>query len=162
MYVGMSELEREHNDLGAATQRLLRTKEQGDHTGFPQYPYRWRVVMARIQQAQGDLEGALDLLHEAGRLYMSDFSPNVRPVAAWKTRVWVAQGRLGEALGWVREQGLSAQDELSYLREFEHITLVRVLLARYKSDRTDARFLRQSDCWSACSKPRKKAGGWEA
>ena len=79
---------------------------------------------------QGDLDGALDLLDEAERLYVSDFFPNVRPVAALKTRVWVAQGRLGEALGWAREQGLSAQDDLSYLREFEHITLARVLLAR--------------------------------
>ena len=138
MYVGMSELEREHNDLRAATQHLLRSKELGEHTGFPQNPYRWRVAMARIRQAQGDLDGALDLLHEAERLYMSDFSPNVRPVAALKTRVWVAQGRLGEALGWAREQGLSAEDDLSYLREFEHITLARVLLARYMSDRTDS------------------------
>ena len=62
---------------------------------------------------------------------MSDFSPNVRPVAAFKTRVWVAQGRLGE-LCWAREQGLSAHDDLTYLREFEHITLVRVLLARHQ------------------------------
>jgi LuxR family maltose regulon positive regulatory protein len=32
---------------------------------------------------------------------------------------------------------LSAHDDLSYLREFEHITLARVLLARYKSDREE-------------------------
>ena len=137
MYVGMSELEREHNDLNAATQHLLRSKDLGELAGLPQNPYRWRVAMARIRGAQGDLDGALDLLKEAERLYVSDFSPNVRPVPAFKTRVWVAQGRLGEALGWVREQGLSAADELSYLREFEHITLARLLLARYKSDRTD-------------------------
>ena len=93
--------------------------------------------MARIREAQGDLDGALDLLDEAERLYVSDFFPNVRPVAALKARVWVAQGRLGEALGWAREQGLSAEDDLSYLREFEHITLARVLLAQYKSDRAD-------------------------
>ena len=130
MYVGMSELHRERNDLHAATQHLLRSKELGEHTGFPQNPYRWRVAMARIREAQGDLDGALDLLDEAERLYVSDFFPNVRPVAALKTRVWVAQGRLGEALDWAREQGLSAQDELSYLREFEHITLARVLLAQ--------------------------------
>ncbi len=76
----------------------------------------------------------IDLLQEAERLYVGDYSPNVRPVAAFKARVWIAQGRLGEALGWVREQGLVAKDDLSYLREFEHITLARVLLARYKSD----------------------------
>ena len=38
--------------------------------------------MARIREAQGDLDGALDLLDEAERLYMRDFFPNVRPVAA--------------------------------------------------------------------------------
>jgi LuxR family maltose regulon positive regulatory protein len=72
MYVGMSEIHRERNDLHAATQHLLRSKEQGEHTGFPQNRYRWRVAMARIREAQGDLDGALDLLHEAERLYVSD------------------------------------------------------------------------------------------
>ena len=134
MHVGMSELHRERDDLDAATQHLLRSKELGELAGLPQNRYRWRVAMARIREAQGDLDGALDLLGEAERLYVSDFFPNARPVAAWKTRVWVAQGRVGEALDWARKQGLSVSDDLSYLREFEHITLARVLLARSKSD----------------------------
>ena len=93
--------------------------------------------MARVKEAQGDLDGALDLLDEAERQYVESPDPDVRPVAALKTRVWVAQGRLTEALGWTRERGLSAHDDLSYLREFEHITLARVLLARYQSDREE-------------------------
>ncbi len=134
LYVGMSELHREHNDLHAATQHLLSSQKLGDFTGLPRNRYRWCVAMARIRETHGDLDGALDLLHDAERLYVSDFFPNVRPVAALKTRVWVAQGRVGAAPGWAHEQGLSAQDDLSYLREFEHITLDRVLVARYKSD----------------------------
>jgi LuxR family maltose regulon positive regulatory protein len=141
--VGMSEIECEQDNLVAATQHLLRSKEQGEHTGFPPYPYRWRVAMARLRQAQGDPDGALDLLEEAARLYVSDFYPNVRPVAALKARIWIGQGRLGKALGWAGEHGLSAQDELSYLREFEHITLAGLLLARHKSDRT-AGYLQQA------------------
>ncbi|HEX6552335.1 MAG TPA: LuxR C-terminal-related transcriptional regulator, partial [Ktedonobacteraceae bacterium] len=137
MHVGMSELLRERDDLDAATQHLLRSKELGELAGLPQNRYRWRVAMARIREAQGDLTGALDLLQEAERLYVSDFFPNVHPVAALMIRVWVAQGRVGEALGWAREQGLSVSDDLSYLREFEHITLARVLLARSKSERAD-------------------------
>ena len=62
--------------------------------------------MARIRKTQGDLEGALDLLDQAERVYDANFSPNVRPLAARKARLWLAQGRLDEALGWVREQGL--------------------------------------------------------
>jgi len=104
--------------------------------GLPQNPYRWRVAGARIKQAQGDLDGALALLEEAERRYVGDFFPNVRPVAALVARMWVVQGRLGDALGWMCAQGLSAQDELSYLHEFEHITLARVLLARAQSDRS--------------------------
>ena len=61
MYVGMSELEREHNDLAAALQHLLTSKEQGEHTGFPQNPYRWCMAMARIRQAEGDLDEALNM-----------------------------------------------------------------------------------------------------
>ena len=137
MYVGMSELHRERDDLPAATQHLLRSQELGEHNGLPQNRYRWRVAMARIRQAEGDLGGALELLNEAERVYVGDFFPNVRPVPALKARVWIAQGRLGEALGWVREQGLSVDDDLSYLREFEHITLARVLLARYQAERAE-------------------------
>ena len=137
MYVGMSALHREHNDLKTATQHLLTSQALGELAGMPQNPYRWCAAMARIREAQGDLDGALDLLDQAERLYDANFSPNVRPIAARKVRVWVAQGRLGEALGWARAQGLSVDDELSYLREFDHITLARVLLARYQSDRAD-------------------------
>ena len=137
MHVGMSEIARERDDLRAATQHLLRSQELGEHTGLPQNRYRWRVAMARVAEAEGNLAGALDLLNEAERLYVSDFFPNVRPVPALKARVWIAQGRLGEALGWAREQGLSVDDDLSYLREFEHITLARLLLARHEGERAE-------------------------
>ena len=137
LYVGMSELHRERDDLEAATQQLLRSKELGEHAGSPENQHRWYVAMARIKEAHGDLDGALDLLDEAERLYIRGPDPDVRSVAALKTQVWVAHGRLAEALGWVHERGLSVDDDLSYLREFEHITLARVLIARYRSDRAD-------------------------
>ena len=137
MYVGMSEVYLERGDLRAATQRLLQSQELGEDNGLPQNRYRWRAAMARIRQAEGNLGGALDLLNEAERWYVGDFFPNVRPVAALTARAWVAQGKLGEALGWAREQGLSADDDLSYLREFEHITLARILLARSAQERAE-------------------------
>ena len=137
MYVGMSEIARERDDLQAATQLLLRSQELGEHTGLPQHRYRRRVAMARVAQAEGNLADALELLNEAERCYVSDFFPNVRPVPAVRARVWIVQGRFGEALGWAREQGLSVDDGLSYLREFEHITLARLLLARREDERPE-------------------------
>jgi hypothetical protein len=64
---------------------------------------------------------------------------------------------LGDALDWARERGLSAHDDLSYLREFEHLPLARVLLAQYKSERQSASFLRSGDYWSASCRQRKQA-----
>ena len=88
---------------------------------------------------KGILDGALELLDEAERLYASDFSPDVRPVAAVKARVWIAQGNLSAAWGWAQEHGVAAADELSYLHEFEHATLARLLLAQGTRDRADDR-----------------------
>jgi LuxR family maltose regulon positive regulatory protein len=49
--------------------------------------------------------------------------------------MWVAEGRLAEALDWARTQGLSVDDDLEYRREFAHITLARMLVARCAGQR---------------------------
>ena len=129
LHVGMSHVLFEQNDLHGALQHLLVSRELGEHAGLPQNRYRWRVAMARIRAAEGDREAALGLLDEAERLYVGDYSPEVRPVAALRARVWISQGRWPEALAWARERGLAVDDELSYLREFEHVTFARALVA---------------------------------
>jgi len=138
MYVGLSEIERERNNLEAAVQHLSKSKEQGEYTGFPRYPFRWCVAMAEIQDAKKEFEEALEFLDEAERRYMADFSPNVRPIPAMKARVLVKQDRLDDALSWARENGLSAEGDLSYLQEFEQITFARILLSKYQSDHSDS------------------------
>jgi LuxR family maltose regulon positive regulatory protein len=138
MHVGMSGVHRERNDLRAATQELQTSQELGEQNGLAQNPYRWRVAMARIRAAEGDLNSALDLLVDAARVYTSDYYPNVHPIPAMQARIRVVQGELGEALLWAREEGLSSTDDLSYLREFDHITLGRVLLAQYAAERTES------------------------
>ncbi len=135
LYAGMSDLYREWSDLDAARQHLATSLDLGEMVGFPQHPYRWRLVNARLLEVEGDLNGALDLIDEAERRYVSDFYPNVRPVAAHGARVWIAQGRLDDAQRWTDERGLTAGDEVSYPREFEHITLARLLLAQYRVGR---------------------------
>jgi LuxR family maltose regulon positive regulatory protein len=135
MHVGMAGPLIERNDLVAANRHLVTSQELGEHLGLEQNRYRSRLALARMAEARGDPDAALDLLDEAGRQHVSDFLPNLRPVAALKARIWVAQGRLAEAQAWARDQELSAEDDLSYLREFEHITLARVLLGGRVNDR---------------------------
>jgi LuxR family maltose regulon positive regulatory protein len=137
LHLGLSEVYREQGNVEAARQHLLRSEELGKQAAITEWPYALDLARARIKVNQRDLDGALELLDEAERLFHRGPVPNVRPVAALKTRVWIGQGRLTEALGWAHGRGLSVDDDLSYLREFEHVTLARVLIARHKSDRAE-------------------------
>ncbi len=135
LYLGLGALHCERGDLEAARQYLLKSEALGEQAALQDWPHRFCLAQARMKETQGDLDGALDRLAEAERRYYRTPIPDARPIAALKTRVWVRQGRLAEALGWARERGLSVDDDLSYLHEFEHVTLARVLIARYNSDR---------------------------
>ncbi|MGF1471323.1 MAG: LuxR C-terminal-related transcriptional regulator [Rubrobacteraceae bacterium] len=139
LHLGLGELHLERGDLAAAREHLQRSEEIGEQASLQLHFWRHRlcIARARIKEAQEDLDGALDLLDEAERLYPRNPLPDVRPIAALKVRLWIAQGRLDEAQGWVQDRGLSPHDDLSYMREFEHITLSRVLIAQYKSERVE-------------------------
>ena len=135
MHVAMSAIHLERNEISAATTDLLLGRSLGEHLGLPQNPYRWRVAMAAIKAAEGDLDGSLELLDAAGHVYVGDFFPQVRPIAALRARLLATQGRTGEAFGWARDHGISPDDTASYLHEFDHITLAGLLLARYGAER---------------------------
>ena len=134
LYRGLGELSVERGDLEAAAQHMLTSQKLGEQAATTDWPHRLRVSQARLKEAQGDLDGALALLDEAERVYIRGPLPDVRPVAALKARVWLKQGRLAEALRWAREQGLAVDDDMRYTREFEHITLARLLIAAGESD----------------------------
>jgi LuxR family maltose regulon positive regulatory protein len=131
----LSALYLEQGNLEAAAQNLQRSKELGENAQSPVSRYRLCIDQARLKTAQGNLEGALALLDEAERLYIRSPLPDFCPISAMKARIWIVQGKLTKALKWVRERALSVDDAPSYLREFEHVTQARVLIARYKSDR---------------------------
>ena len=136
LHLRLSELYRERNDLSGAAEHLRRSEELGEQAASPHWQYRRCLAQARIREIQCNFDGALALLDEAERRYVRTPVPDVRPTGALKARIWVAQGRLTEALAWVRQRDLAVDDNLSYLREFEHVTLARVLIARYRRDRT--------------------------
>ena len=88
-------------------------------------------MQARLKQKQEDLTGALRLLDEAEALSGYIHVPMMRPAAALKAQMQVAQGQIGEALRWVDDRKLSTNDELAFVTEFEHMTLARIRIAQY-------------------------------
>ena len=49
-----------------------------------------------------------------------------------KARIRIQQGRLSEAAAWAGERGLSVASDPRYLHEFEHLTLVRLLIGQHR------------------------------
>ncbi|MCZ2860826.1 LuxR C-terminal-related transcriptional regulator [Blastococcus sp. VKM Ac-2987] len=132
MYVGLSEVALERNELAAAREHLAASAALGDGAGLPQNRHRSRLATARLRAAGGDLDGAVDLLDEAEHVYVGDMFPDVRPIAAVRARMCLARGRVDEAFDWAGKRALSPEDPLSYLHEFEHATLARILLAQHE------------------------------
>jgi LuxR family maltose regulon positive regulatory protein len=135
MHVGMAGVLLERNELAAARTHLSISEQLGEHNGLPQNPYRWRVVTSRLFEAEGELDDALALLDDAERVYAGDYAPNVQPVPAVRARLRIRRGELAPAEAWARERQLSSGVEPTYLLEYEHLTLVRLLLARHGAER---------------------------
>jgi LuxR family maltose regulon positive regulatory protein len=133
LYVGFSELSREFGDLESAARHLQTSKELGRQVApLTEHSYRWFVAMAGVREAEGNVAGAIESLDQAQLLYLRGFFPEVRPIAALKARVLIRQGRLSEGWEWARSRGLQPVGELSYLREFEHLTLARLLISQFR------------------------------
>ncbi|PVZ06841.1 LuxR C-terminal-related transcriptional regulator [Actinomycetospora cinnamomea] len=130
MHVALAGALIERDDLTTAAVHLEASRRLGEHRGLPQNPYRSRVVEARLLEARGDPDAALALLDEAEHLYEGDYSPEVAPVPAVRARLRLRRGELRHAEAWARQRQLSPDDDPSYLREYEHLTLARLLLAR--------------------------------
>jgi LuxR family maltose regulon positive regulatory protein len=121
-----------HRELGRAddfARHWQKAEALGQRTTLADWPHRWHVAQARVKASEGDFDAALDLLDEAQRVYVKSLVPDLRPVEALKAQVHLRQGHLSKGQAWAHARGLTVHDDLSYLREFEHLTLARVLMA---------------------------------
>jgi LuxR family maltose regulon positive regulatory protein len=142
--LGLGELSREWNDLDAAmrllTEGLELSRQYGEIGVLAVY-----LHLARVRQAQGDVDGANEMAQYAQQLAAkSDATPlDDLLVGVSQARLWIAQGHLEAASRWVRQRGLEpdagagappdagAGVPSSYdLRESERITLARVYIAQ--------------------------------
>ncbi|MFN8594937.1 MAG: LuxR C-terminal-related transcriptional regulator [Anaerolineae bacterium] len=136
-HLGLALLYHEMDDVEAFTRHWQKAAELGKQTTLVDWAYRWCRAQARLKQAEGDFDAALELLDEAQRVYVKNPVPDLRPIAALKAQVYLKQGHLSKAREWVRERGLSPADEIIYLHEFEYITLARILMAEGSTQQAD-------------------------
>jgi len=133
LHVGISEIQREAGDLESAKRHLEQAAALGERASMAESRYRLFVAMGRVADAQGDPQQAITHLDTAEQLYRPAFFPDVRPIAAMRARVWITHGNLLQATDWAQERGVSVTDDAAYLSEFDHLTLVRLLIARHRA-----------------------------
>lgn len=133
LHVALGELDCEAGDHAGARQHLEAATALQEHAPLNESRYRWFVASAMLARAEGKPEQALDLLERAEPLYRRGFFPDVRPIPALKARIWISRGRLLDAGDWAREQGITATDRATYSNEFNHLTLVRLLIAQHRA-----------------------------
>ncbi|MDN4646036.1 LuxR C-terminal-related transcriptional regulator [Arthrobacter sp. PsM3] len=134
LHAGLSEIECEAGDPGSARGHLEAASVFVERATMTEGRYRWFVARGLLAHAEANPDEAITFLDQAEQLYRPAFFPDLRPIAAMKARVRIAQGRVSEVVDWAHERGVSATDEPSHLSEFDHLTLVRLLLAQHRAD----------------------------
>ena len=134
LHVGLADVLREHGELDAAEHHLQAAWALGEAASLPENRHRWHLARAFLLRAREDLDGAVTELERASSLYLPGFFPDVRPIPAVLARIQISQERLAEAWDWAHEHHVAVTDDLSYLAEFGHLTLARLLIAQHRAD----------------------------
>lgn len=134
IYLGLCMVDIETGDLESAKNNLKMSEELYGKDFLARWQRKWYSLQAQISKAQGDLENSVSLLEQAEKYIFRHAVPNIIPVSAMKARIWVKQGKLELAMDWIKENDLSITDALEYLKEYEHITFARIMLAEFQQN----------------------------
>lgn len=137
LYLGLGDIAREQGDLKSAIELLQKSEALGESVALPDWKCRMFQAKARLNEAQGDLDEAIKLLHEAEQLYYRTPVPNARPIETLRAKVWLRQDHLAKAKRWAKDRRLSAENDLNYLNELDHITFARLLLSGFKNEQKE-------------------------
>jgi LuxR family maltose regulon positive regulatory protein len=133
-YVGLGDIHREWNDLDSAESHLGRGIDMftGTMSVDAEVVTHGYLSLARLQQARGRHADAQATLEEFADLARQRdfFSLLAARGEAALARLALVQDDLSAAVSWAEASGLGAYDELSYRREEQYLTRVRVLIAR--------------------------------
>jgi LuxR family transcriptional regulator, maltose regulon positive regulatory protein len=128
----LAKIRYEWNELQVAEEHLRAGLELLAQGGISEAFGGMHGLLSQVLQAQGDAEGARAAAQQGVHIAQQNNIPRlVLQASAYQARTWLAQGRLDLASAWARDYEQVGETE--YLREFEDLTLVRVLLAEHRA-----------------------------
>ncbi len=135
-HIGLGEIHFEWNDLDSTMLNLgngLRlSKQKGDlltmREGY--------LLLTRVHQARGDVDGAMDSIDEAERTLRSHGATDdfLSPLTCQRARIWLAQGKLQHAGQWLLEHSLELPADPTTTDVDEALTKAKILISEYRSD----------------------------
>lgn len=134
IYVALAAIKVEQNELDAAQALLDESRELGEQAVLRESQHLWHVVKARIEACLGNTDAALEQLDMAEEKQIPSPTPNPTPLSARRARVQLQAGKLSLVESWAEAHHLTADDEPVFMREFEHLVLARLLIARFRND----------------------------
>ena len=124
----MAQIAYEQDDLEAAEDYIMEGLDLLRRGRIALGLERVYATLARIRQARGDQKGAGEAIQKALEIVQGLGIPYLSILtSAYQTRLWLAQGRIKQAGRWAQDYRQMGETEV--MREFEDLTLARVLLA---------------------------------
>lgn len=138
LHRGLADVYLALNQLMLAEEHILTAEELGEQGIMrPNWLSRLYGTQAQLKIAQGDLEAALPLLDEAEQHYLPNPIFLNRSVAAVRARVWIQLDQIDAAQRWANQQKLSPDGDITYIHEYDYLTLARLQLATYQQQPSD-------------------------
>ncbi len=132
-HVGLAGPLLQWNDLESAMRHVIQAIELGKRGGTVDTLQGAYQTMSMVRQAQGDINGALQAIHEARQLAQRyNLTQMVLQLKPFEVRLRLAQGDIASASRWVQENSLDAGDDFDYTQRHHYTTLARVLVAQGK------------------------------
>ncbi|MCP4543424.1 MAG: hypothetical protein GY832_40445 [Chloroflexi bacterium] len=125
----LSKIMYEQNDLSTAEHHVSKSLDLLGSSGTTDSFGTGHALLARIRQARGNTDRALAAIQQAVQIAQGfEITRMSALITAYQARIWLAQNKLELAVRWARDYERFGETE--YLREFEDLTLARVLLAQ--------------------------------
>ena len=133
--VVLAELFYEWNDIDSALPVLLKGINEAEKEESLGALVPALATLARIKQAQGNLQGALQVIEDGcNKLSNANHIQWLNLLTTFKVQLLLEKGETELANQWVQDTHISIYDNLIPARELEYITLARVLLSQQKYD----------------------------
>ena len=148
LYLGLAFVNIDQGNYDQARQNIEKSEMLGWQSVVAHWPSQLNIAKAILSEQKGDVATALGYIDKAESLFAQSPAPDLRPAEALRVRILIGSGRLTKAKALLNINPDMDSEPLSYMQEFRHITVARLLTAEYVEKHSSAVFNRAQNLLS--------------